>query len=112
MYSKVSNRRGVWNSRGGWKKYQKLIVGGGGGGEKTENFNNRGGGWLFLNCFFFPFLTMKTTVIKNFFVFSKSKIKTKVISKQNLEHFKMINRKLFIHKFCNSSKKCCCRAPG
>ena len=22
----------VWNSRDGWKKYQKLIVGGGGGG--------------------------------------------------------------------------------
>ena len=42
-YSKVSNRRGVWNSGGGWKKYKKLIVRGGGGVEKTENFNNREG---------------------------------------------------------------------
>ena len=29
-YSHVSNRQGVWNSRSGRKKYQKLIVGGGG----------------------------------------------------------------------------------
>ena len=36
-YSKVSHRQGVWNSRSGWKKYQKLIVGGGGGG-----WNNSG----------------------------------------------------------------------
>ena len=27
-YSQVSNRRGVWNSRGGWKKYRKLTVSG------------------------------------------------------------------------------------
>ena len=32
MYSKISNRCGLWNSRGGWKKYQRLIVGEGGGG--------------------------------------------------------------------------------
>ena len=38
MYSKVSNRQGVWNSAGGWKKYQKLIARGLG---KTENFNSR-----------------------------------------------------------------------
>ena len=31
-YFKVSNGLCVWNSRGGWKIYQKLIVGGGGGG--------------------------------------------------------------------------------
>ena len=24
---KISNRQRVWSSRGGWKKYQKLIVG-------------------------------------------------------------------------------------
>ena len=28
-------------------------------------------------------------------------MKTKVTSKQNLEHFKMINRRLSIHKFKN-----------
>ena len=34
---------GVWNSRGGWKKYQKLIVNGGGGVlAKTKNFDSRG----------------------------------------------------------------------
>ena len=27
VYSEVSNRRAVWNSRGGWKKYEKPIVG-------------------------------------------------------------------------------------
>ena len=36
---KGSNRRGVWNSRGGWKIYQNLIVRGGGGGWKNM------GGW-------------------------------------------------------------------
>ena len=50
-YSKVSNRRGLWNSRGGWEKYQKAIVGEGGGGsgggglEKTENYNTWGVGF-------------------------------------------------------------------
>ena len=43
-YSQVSNRRGVWNSKG-LEKYQKLIVG---GLEKTESFNSRdgGGAWV------------------------------------------------------------------
>ena len=43
-YSEVSNRRGVWTSRGRWKKDQKPIVGEVGivgGLEKTENFNSR-----------------------------------------------------------------------
>ena len=26
-YSNVSSRRWMWNSKGGWKKYQKLIIG-------------------------------------------------------------------------------------
>ena len=39
----------MWNSRGGWKKNKKLIVGREGGErgevvEKTENFNSRGMG--------------------------------------------------------------------
>ena len=89
----------MWNSRGGRKKYQKLIVG---GLEKTEHFNRREG-WL-LNCFFLSFSNHENYSIKNICVYSKSKIKTKVTSKQNLEHFKMINRRLFIHKFCNNSK--------
>ena len=42
-------------------------------------------------------------IIKDICVYSKSKIKTKVTSKQNLEHFKMMNQRLFIHKLCNNS---------
>ena len=57
-----------------------------------------------LNCFFLSFSNHENYSIKNICVYSKSKIKTKVTSKQNLEHFKMINRRLFIHKFCNNSK--------
>ena len=47
-YSEISNERGVWNSRGSWKKYQKPIVREVGivmGLEKTENFNSRGVGF-------------------------------------------------------------------
>ena len=88
----------MWNSRGGRKKYQKLIVG---RLEKTEHFNRREG-WL-LNCFFLSFSNHENYSIKNICVYSKSKMKIKLTSKQNLEHLKMINRRLFIHKFCNNS---------
>ena len=37
-------------------------------------------------------------------VHSKSKIKTKVTDKQNVEHFKMINGRLYFPKFCNDLK--------
>ena len=60
-------------------------------------------GWL-LNCFFLSFSNHEYYSIKNICVYSKSKIKKKVTSKQNLEHLKMINRRLSIHKFCNNSK--------
>ena len=73
--------------------------------EKTENFNRQergGGGWL-LNCFFLSFSNHGNYIIKSICQYSKIK-KTKVTSKQNLEHFKMINRRLFIHKFCNNAK--------
>ena len=78
----------------------------------TKNFNGQGRGVL--NCFFLSFSNHENYSIKNFCVYSKSKIKTKVTSKQNLEHFKMINRRLLIHKFCDNSKiqKCCCHPPG
>ena len=84
---------------GGW--------GGGGGGiiggvEKTENFNSQWG-W-FLNRFFISFSNHENYSIKNICVYSRSKIKTKVTSKQNQEHLKMINRRSCIHKFCNNSK--------
>ena len=56
-YSQVSNRRGVWNSRGGWKKCQKLIVRGvgiaGGGWKNLENLIAGGGEILFFLSFFF-----------------------------------------------------------
>ena len=35
---------------------------------------------------------------------SKNKIKIKVTSNQNLEHFKMINRRWLIRRLCNNSK--------
>ena len=70
--------------------------------EKTEKFNSQRG-WL-LNCFFLSSSNHENCSIKNICVYSKSKIKTKVTSKQNLEYFKMINRRLFIHKFCNNLK--------
>ena len=73
----------MWNSRGGWKK---------------------GGWWWLLNCFFLPFSNHEHYSIKNIYVYSKSKIKTKETNTQNLEYFKMINRRLFVHKFCNNSK--------
>ena len=34
---KVSNRRAVWDSRSGWKKYKKLIVQGEGGWNSRED---------------------------------------------------------------------------
>ena len=57
-----------------------------------------------LNCFFLSFSNHENYSIKNICVYSKSKIKTKVRRKQNLEHIKTINRRLLIHKFCNNSK--------
>ena len=72
-YPKVSNRRWMWNSRGGWKKLKILIAGVGAGGW----------GWL-LNCFFLSLCNHENYSIKNIWVYSKSKITTKVTSKQNL----------------------------
>ena len=86
--SKTNSREGrCWNSRGV---------------RKTESFNSRRG-WV-LNCVFLSFFNHENYSVKNICVYSKSKIKTKVTSKQNLEHFKMINRRLFIPKFCKNSK--------
>ena len=58
-----SNRPGVWNSRSGWKKYQKLIVGGWGG--------------VAVKLLFFLFRTMKTTVLRTFVYTVKVKQKQK-----------------------------------
>ena len=63
----------------------------GGGFKKTESFNSRG--VSLLNWFFSSFSNQEKHNIKNICVYSKSKIKTKVI-----------NRRLFVHKFCNNSK--------
>ena len=60
LYFQVSNRRGVG------KKNQKLIVGRVGilgGLEKSEKSGERIG---FETAFFFPFLIMKTTVLRTF----------------------------------------------
>ena len=54
-----------------------------GGLEKTEQFNSRGRGW-FLNCFFLSFSKHENYSIKKICVYSKSKVKTRVTSKQNL----------------------------
>ena len=43
---------------------------------------------------------------------NKRIIKTKVTIKQNLEHFKMIDRRSFIPKFYVTIQKCCCHPPG
>ena len=89
VHSKVSNRRGAWNSRDGWKKYQKLIVGGleylgGGGGGGGKKFKNRGGGGCLLNCFLLSFSNHENYSIKNICEYSKSKIKTKNKTENNL----------------------------
>ena len=101
----------MWNSvrggggGGGCKKYRKLIVGEveivGRVGEKI--FNSRGEDWL-LNCFFISFSNHEKYSIKNICIYSKSKIKTKVTNKQNLEDFKVINWRLFSQKFFNNSR--------
>ena len=99
----------MWNSRDSWKKYQKLKVGSGGVGIVgglgiTEDLNSReGGGGGLLNCFFLSFSNHENYSIMNIGVYGKRKIKTKVTSKQNIEHFKMIDQRLFIRKFCNDS---------
>ena len=108
LYSKVSNRRGMRNSRGGWKKYQKLISGEVGIVRGDLNLKvliawGGGRGWL-LNCVFLSFSNHKNYSITDICVHRKSKIKTKVRSKQNLAHFKITNWRLFIHKFCNCSR--------
>ena len=101
IYSKVSNRQRLWSSRGGQKKYQKLIVGVGWNSRVVGKIliAKGEGGWL-LNCFFLSFSSHENQIIKKLCVYSKSKIKTKVTSKQNLEYFKMINQRIFIHKSC------------
>ena len=66
--------------------------------EKTVSW-----GWD-LSCFFLSFANHENYSIKNICVYSKRKIKTKLTSKQNPEHFKIINRGLLIHKFCNNLK--------
>ena len=47
---------------------------------------------------------MKTTVLRTFVHTVKSSKRIKVTNKQNLEHFKMINQRLFNHKFCSNLK--------
>ena len=81
-------------------KNKKLIVRGGGGrGGKKLKILIAGRGWL-LNCFFLSFCNYENCSIKKIWADSKSKIKTS----KNLDNFKMINRRLFIHKFGNNSR--------
>ena len=90
------------------EKISKTVVGRGGGGgwnsrglEKIQNFKSQR--WL-LKCFFLSFSDHENQSIRNICVYSKSKIKTNVTSKQNLEYFKIVIRRLFIDKFCDNSK--------
>ena len=73
--------------------------GGGGGGKKRETFWQGGGGGGGFNFFFLSFSNHENYSVKNICAYSKSKIKTKVTSKQNLEHFKKINRRSFLNHF-------------
>ena len=110
FHSQVSNRRGVWNSRSGWKKYQEKQSGwleqqwGRGGGWKKLKILIAGAGGVKLNFFFLSFFNHENYSIKNICVCSKSKLKTKETNKQNLAYFKIINRILFFHRFCKNSK--------
>ena len=71
---------------------------------KNWKFNRWGGrGGCGFKIAFFSFSDHENYSIKNICVYSKSKIKT-VISKQILEHFKVINQRLFILKFCSNSR--------
>ena len=105
-YCQVSNRQGCGivgvvgkiSNTDSWGRVSR----GGGRLEKTESSNSQSG-WL-LNCVFLSFSNHKNYSSKNICLYSKSKIKTKVTNKQNLEHFRIINRKLFIPKFCDNSK--------
>ena len=73
----------MWNSRGGWKKNKKLIVGreGGRGGrwwKKLKILIVGGWGVLALKLFFFlPFLTMKSAAFRIFVYTVKVKEKQK-----------------------------------
>ena len=78
----------MWKHRGGWKKYQKLIVGGGGG------IVGGGGGR------------------KKLKILIAGRGRVGGVAFKLLEHFKMINRRLSIHKFCKNSKKRCSHPPG
>ena len=55
--------------------------------KKSENYNSRGEVWL-LDCFFLSFSNHENYTIKNICVYSKSKMKTQVTNKQNLEHLR------------------------
>ena len=86
---------------GGWKTLKVLITGGGGGGGEEvgvlKGGGGGGGGWL-LNFFFPSFSNHDSYNIKNIRVCSKSKIKAKVSTKQNLELLLRSFRAIFIRE--------------
>ena len=65
---------------GGWNSREEI--------SRTNSRGTEEGGWL-------SFSNYENYSIKNICVYMKSKIKTKVTSTQNLQHFTMINRRLF-----------------